>query len=150
MITRIDVKDRIQALELLSLQMQAYLVEADRIGFPDLPPLRDTLDALKESKETFYGYRVDDELAGAVGYTREDGNVTICRLMVSPSWFRRGYGRALLQFVESKEADATNFTVSTASRNEPAIRLYERFGYQPVEERKIAPELSLTLFRKGR
>ncbi|GIP41131.1 hypothetical protein J31TS4_44110 [Paenibacillus sp. J31TS4] len=148
MISPIPVEDRHAALELLSLQMQAYLVEAERIGFPDLPPLADTLDALQSSEEQFFGVRMDGELAGAIAYTREERLVTICRLMVSPRFFRRGIGRALLRFVEEKETGAAAFLVSTATANEPAVRLYEQAGYRKAEERPIAPGISLTYFRK--
>ena len=76
-------------------------------------------------------------------------------LAVDPPWRRRGVASALLTFVlEAAAAEgATRATLEVRRSNEPALRLYERFGFayagvrtayyrQPVED-------ALVLWRNG-
>ena len=113
MIQMLNVQDRDEATELLALQKLAYRKEADLIGSDQIPPLYETLEALQQSTETFYGYVLDGRLAGAISYKRERNLLDIYRMMVHPDYFRRGIARALLQFVERCEPDVIRMTVST-------------------------------------
>jgi len=76
-------------------------------------------------------------------------------LAVDPPWRRRGVASALLTFVlEAAAAEgATRATLEVRRSNEPALRLYERFGFayagvrtayyrQPIED-------ALVLWRNG-
>ncbi len=79
----------------------------------------------------------------------------INNLAVDPNWRRRGVGSALLVFVLGAAAaeGATRATLEVRRSNEPARRLYERFGFafagvrtgyyrEPVED-------ALVLWRNG-
>ena len=68
MIKRLNLNDINTVKDLLELQVASYIKEAEIIGFYDIPPLKDTVDSLKESKEIFYGYYVDNVLAGMISY----------------------------------------------------------------------------------
>lgn len=141
-------------LVLLSLQLASYRVEANLIGFDDIPPLKDGIQSIREAEETFYGFFIheNDErrLAGAISYSREGTIVTICRMMVHPNFFRRGTARSLLQhiLVEQQKNGATRFIVSTGSENLPAIRLYESFGFTVRRVFTVPPGVSLTTFER--
>jgi putative acetyltransferase len=52
--------------------------------------------------------------------------------MVSPSHRRRGIGRALLQAAAdwARDAGVTKLELHVFPHNEPAIKLYERFGFE--------------------
>jgi len=122
------------AEEVWALQHPAYRAEAALIGVSDLPPLRDTIQSLRECGETFLGYREDNgDLVGAVSYEQEEENelYTICRLMVHPDFHRQGIGRTLLQRLLHGEQvnQAITWTVTAEARNYPAIALYEGFGF---------------------
>ncbi|MGN7384513.1 GNAT family N-acetyltransferase [Paenibacillus sp. SAFN-117] len=146
MIERIRLTNNEEALRVLRLQMDSYLVEAKRIEYDDIPPLKDTIASLMESKERFYGYfpeGTDGELSGAIAYEREGQTVMICRLMVRSDRFRQGIGSALLRFIEQQEQECTSFFVTAAARNEPAIRLYTKHGYVEESRREVAPGLVL-------
>lgn len=52
------------------LQQAAYRVEAELIGWADLPPLRETARELMDSDETFIAYMEEGELAGALSYKK--------------------------------------------------------------------------------
>ncbi|MGO4500918.1 GNAT family N-acetyltransferase [Paenibacillus sp. 2RAB27] len=143
-----------EILTLLSLQIASYRVEAELIGFDDIPPLKDGIQSIREAKETFYGFFVDDHegrsLAGAISFEREGCIVTICRMMVHPNFFRRGIASSLLQHImkEQELAGAVLFIVSTGTANLPAIRLYERYGFILKRVFTVPPGVSLTTFER--
>jgi ribosomal protein S18 acetylase RimI-like enzyme len=133
------------------LQRASYAVEAELIGFDGIPPLRESLQELRDCGESFLG--VDDEtgLAGAVSWARlPDGTLDICRLMVHPRAHRRGVATALLDGLDRAEP-AGRAVVSTGTANYPALALYRRRGFTPVGTRRIAPAVSITILeRRGR
>lgn len=149
MIQKLNVQDRDETTELLALQKLAYRKEADLIGSDQIPLLHETLEALQQSTETFYGYFLDGRLAGAVSYKHEGDLLDIYRMMVHPDYFRRGIARALLQFVERCEPDVKRIIVSTGSLNAPARTLYEREGFRVTTEEEIVSRLWITHFEKS-
>jgi hypothetical protein len=82
MIKSIDFKDDRLVKELYELQRAAYLIEARLINFYDIPPLKETIDELTECDETFFGYFEENSLVGALSYTIDGQELTICRMMV--------------------------------------------------------------------
>ena len=54
MIKKIDITNPIFAKEVLNVQIPAYKVEAEIIDYYDIPPLRDTVETLQQSQETFF------------------------------------------------------------------------------------------------
>ncbi|MDF0725480.1 hypothetical protein PY093_01985 [Cytobacillus sp. S13-E01] len=51
---KIDITNPIFAKEVLNVQIPAYKVEAEIIDYYDIPPLRDTVETLQQSQETFF------------------------------------------------------------------------------------------------
>lgn len=143
MVERLSFETNEQALRLLQLQMAAYRVEAELIGFADIPPLKDTMDSIRASKETFYGYLEEGVLAGAIAYETEGDTVTISRMMVHPGYFRRSIAGKLLRHVFALESGAARYVVSTGVLNVPALKLYEGAGFQEHSRREIAPGIEL-------
>lgn len=143
-----------EILHLLALQIASYRVEAELIGFEDIPPLKDGIQSIREAEETFYGYYVEEEnerkLVGAISYSREGCVVTICRMMVHPHFFRRGIARALLEHILQKQENngVQLFIVSTGTANLPATRLYQSFGFTVKRVFTVPPGVSLTTFER--
>jgi ribosomal protein S18 acetylase RimI-like enzyme len=135
---------------LLDMQFLAYRVEADLIGFDDIPPLKDTISSLQSSNETFYGYFQGAELSGAISYTRQVDEVTICRLIVHPQHFRRGIGNALVGRVLGVELNVSKFIVTTGQKNIPAVQLYQNFGFVETGTTEISSGVFLSQFEKSK
>lgn len=148
LIQSIAIKNIDIAQKIWILQQAAYRVEAQIIGWNDLPPLRETVADLMNSGETFACYVEAGELAGVISFKREDGIVDIHRMMVHPDHFRKGIARKLLQHVEATQKDWQRIIVSTGALNEPAAQLYVRHGFVLVEEKEVAPGLKLSFFEK--
>lgn len=124
--------DRAVADRVLAIQRAAYRVEADLVGYDTIPPLTESLAELRARPLIFLGARCDEVLAGVLGYARGGDTVDIDRLAVDPAFFRRGLAGRLLRELFVRERDAGRFLVSTGLGNDPAVRLYERFGFEVV------------------
>jgi ribosomal protein S18 acetylase RimI-like enzyme len=148
MILRIDITQEADALKVLQLQYQSYRIEAEMIGFDELPPLMETLADLQQSRETFYGYYEQNELYGVISYKHHQGIADIHRLMVHPDHFRKGIAKKLLNNLEMIEKGVESLVVSTGSDNTPAIDLYKKSGFEVINEKVITQGLRLRFFKK--
>ncbi len=147
MIQRLTLHEEI-ANSVVELQNASYKVEAELLGFHDLPPLKDTVTSLRQSEETFYGYYLDDVLVGVISFVVTERVLDIHRLAVHPMFFRQGIAARLLTYVETLEGDMDRITVCTGSANLPATTLYQKHGYQKIRDRKVSQGLHLTEFEK--
>ena len=136
-VAELDLGDDATLERLVALQRAGYAVEAELIGAPELPPMRETPAELRACGETFLGADEDGALLGAISFKRAGGTVDIHRLVVDPGAFRRGVATALLDALEARERGATHWTVGTGAANAPARALYERRGFTATEERVV-------------
>jgi Acetyltransferase (GNAT) family len=90
---RLDVTNPEIASAVLDLQRRAYAVEAELIGSDELPPLRESLEELQRSGETFLGAYLGGVLVGAISWRLLDDVLDLHRLVVDPSRHRAGLGR---------------------------------------------------------
>ncbi|WP_054957395.1 GNAT family N-acetyltransferase [Paenibacillus dakarensis] len=141
----LDVRDTVQ--QIWALQHMAYPIEAQLIGLKELPPLMDTFETISTCGETFYGEISEDgELVGVIAVEPEENQVTISRMMVHPGHFRKGVAANLIQYVLETHSSSRLFIVSTGTKNVPAVTLYKKFGFKPVEAYEVAPGTELTEF----
>lgn len=134
--------------DLYEMQKTSYLVEAKLINFYELPPLVETFEQLVNCGESFLGYFEDEEVVGAISYTVENGELTICRMMIHPDHFRKGIAGKLLDALEEKAALSQLIKVSTGKDNEPAKNLYLKNGFNWIKDIEVVPGLYISLFEK--
>jgi hypothetical protein len=120
MIKRIDFQDIHLTKKLFELQRASYHVEAELIGFFDLPPLKESFEEFQRCDETFLGYFYEDELTGALSFTTDGEELTICRMVVHPNHFCKGIAQMLLYDLEENNPESTILKVSTGKDNFPA------------------------------
>ncbi|MNP17721.1 Acetyltransferase (GNAT) family protein [compost metagenome] len=150
MIVRLSLKDEDMLHQLWRLQQVAYRLEAEKIGFKEIPPLLDTVETLSQCDEAFFGEVDEDgELQGAIAIKSETtGTMTITRMMVQPGQFRKGIAKGLIQYILDLHVEVPLFIVSTGTRNNPAFTLYLKVGFVPFDTYEIAPGVELTTFHK--
>lgn len=144
-VEQLDLSEGSTAAEVLAIQRAAYRIEADLIGYEEIPPLREGLDQLVAHPLNWLGIRSSDgAVVAALGFVRTAGRVDIDRLMVAPACFGRGMARALIGAL----GDEVKITVSTGTANTPARRLYESSGFTDVGDEMVEPGLSITHFER--
>jgi ribosomal protein S18 acetylase RimI-like enzyme len=134
--------------DLVRLQRASYRVEADLIGFEDLPPLSETHEELAAVEESFLGAYEGERLLGAIAFFRHPTWVDIYRLVVDPSAFRRGIATRLLDALDERHGDAEYMTVATAEANGPAIALYRRRGFEVAGHSTVSPGIRIVRFER--
>ena len=117
------------AIQIHAMMQAAYTLEAERIGCAEFPPLRESVEELRQSSDSFLVFQQSGRIIGGLSFQRGTDTVAITRLFVSPGHLRQGIATALLSELESRLVPMTRLTVSTAATNTPAISLYQRFGF---------------------
>jgi GNAT superfamily N-acetyltransferase len=125
----LDHRTQAVAEQIVEVQQAGYRVEAELTGYDGMPGLHQDAAAVMALPITILGARDGDRLVGILGYERHGDLVDVDRLAVHPDHFRRGIGGALLQALDTHEADARRFEVMTSTGNTPATSLYLRAGY---------------------
>jgi ribosomal protein S18 acetylase RimI-like enzyme len=153
-IERLHFTNQHDVLEFLSVQMAAFIVEANIIGYLEQPPYMENQMDLLTSHEVFWGYYVhagdQKKLAGAISYCSDLKIAKIMRLVVDPSYFRRGIGKALMTYViqQLEELGYHEVQVIAASQNIPAIQLYTSFAFSPEDTIMLHQGIPLLVFKK--
>ena len=111
------------------LQREAYEIEATLIGSRNIPPLQESIEKLKNAEETFLGYFNESHLVGFIAVEEEAPHLRISRLVVSPRHFKKGIGKALVQYVLDNKPKEQIVIVSTGEANYPARHLYEKLEF---------------------
>lgn len=142
----ISLNDIIECAEVLDLQRKSYKVEADLIGTDQIPPLKETFAELQDCGETFIGCYIEGRLAGAISFKKAERVIDIHRMMVHPDFFRKGIAGMLLSQLERIEC--SKMIVSTGAANTPAVRLYEKFGFERQRDSVVGDGLVIANFEK--
>lgn len=116
------------AAQLHVLLQRAYHVEAELIKNQHFPPLKRSLNTLRQTNTYFYGLWLQDSLGAAIELEQLENRLSICGFAVMPSCFRRGYGKCLLHEILRRYSRQL-ITVQTAQANVPAINLYQKLGF---------------------
>ncbi|MDQ0859244.1 N-acetyltransferase [Bacillus sp. V2I10] len=149
MIKHLNHKEYSTAEKILRIQIPAYQIEADLIGFRDIPQLKETAKDIADSEETFIGCIIDNEIRGVLSYERDAETLNICRLVIHPNYFRLGIASTLLDYF-LKQNTNNRVKVSTGTKNIPAITLYQSFKFMKTGEIEVAPGVSITVLEKWR
>jgi len=131
------------AAQIHAMAQVAYTLEAERIGCADFPPLRESLEELRQSSDSFLVFQQSGSIIGGLSFHRSTDAVAITRLIVSSGHLRQGIATALLSELETRLFPMTRLTVSTAAANTPAISLYKRFGFTTDSASTSAEGISL-------
>lgn len=149
MIKKLDLKNIEAAEQVLEIQLASYKIEADIIGFYDIPTLKDSVYSLKACDEIFYGYYLEGRLAGIISYKIFDNILDIHRVAVHPDFFRRGIAEELISFAEKVDSNIKKIIVCTGKDNLPAVKLYVKNGFQKKKDIEADKNFYLTEFEKA-
>ncbi|MDF2948883.1 MAG: GCN5-related N-acetyltransferase [Sedimentibacter sp.] len=148
MIKKLDLKDIETVKCILELQIASYKIEAELMGYYEIPPLKDTVDSLEACDEVFYGYSVNGLLAGIISYKISKNVLDIHRVAINPTYFRMGIAGKLINYVEELEYSINKAIVCTGKENLPAVNLYLKNGYTKKKDIEVSRGIYLTEFEK--
>ena len=80
---------------------------------------------------------VDGQPAGRLYVSREDDEIRIVDIALLPEFCNRGIGTTLLRGLQSEAAAAGKPLRIHVERFNPALRLYERLGFRPIEDKGV-------------
>ena len=126
--TNLEIARRIR-----SVFQASYKVEADLLGAKDFPPLKRPIERFVNTATQFYGYIIDGELAGVVEMESTPEVTDVNSLVVHPRFFRKGVGKALMEYVIQTFA-SERYIVETGVENGPATKLYLKLGFREVDQ----------------
>ncbi|MFB7781992.1 GNAT family N-acetyltransferase [Streptomyces vinaceus] len=153
LLRELDLTDDATAASVHAVGRRAYAVEADLIGFSEIPTLRETLQELRAQPLRWAGALTDDgQLAAFVAWQQpaSDDDVDVHRVCVDPPWFREGLASKLFAHLLTAWTPSADVLVSTGADNLPAVALYERLGFSRVGTSHPAPGLRMAEFRLKR
>jgi ribosomal protein S18 acetylase RimI-like enzyme len=142
--------DPADAEAIFALQRLAYQSEARRYDDWSIPPLVETLEAVRAHIEQHTVLKAVDgaTIVGSVRGVVTDGVCEVQRLIVHPDRQRRGIGSALLTAIEGRFAGIATFELFTGDRSVENLHLYERHGYRRFKTEPVSPAVSLVFLRK--
>lgn len=143
-----NVKLEVTAREVLHIQLPAYQIEAELINFHEIPPLKDTVEAIMASREQFFGYYIENQLTGFISFEETETEIDICRMVVHPNFFRIGIAKKLVQYVLHTIKGPKKLTVMTGEKNYPAKSLYLSLGFIEVKTVEVADGIYLSGFER--
>ncbi len=135
---------------ILELQYLAYQSEAKLFNDTDIPPLKQTLQEIKEEYQRGSILKVldeNDKIIGSVRAYEDNKSVYIGKLIVHPDWQKKGIGTKLLLEVENIYP-IKRYELFTSTRSENNIKLYKRLGYKIFKEESITSELCFVYLEK--
>jgi ribosomal protein S18 acetylase RimI-like enzyme len=133
MIVKINNKGNKIAEEIRAIFQVSYTVEAEMLKAVDFPPLKRTVSQFLNSNSEFYAYYLIKNIAGVIEIENDKNLTHIQSLVVYPKYFRNGIGSKLVQFI-LETYKSRIFTVETGIDNQPAIKLYNRFGFKEQKQ----------------
>ncbi|MBD1371101.1 GNAT family N-acetyltransferase [Hazenella sp. IB182357] len=145
-ITLLNHQNRAVAQQIRDVQIVSYRVEAKWIQFDHIPYLKESINHIQNCSEVFIGCMKESTLAGVLSFEIQNHILCIHRLVVHPTYFRKGIGQSLLAYV--CEQEALHYEVQTGTRNTPAIRLYQSMGFHITGEKTVAKDLKMSLLRR--
>lgn len=121
---------------LLIREMEACDVEAaSRIeseAFSMPWSARDFLEMVEADYADYYVAQLDDEIVGCCGIRNIAGEGEITNVVVAAEYRKNGIATKMLEYMlkKAKEKGIGDCTLEVRVSNQPAIRLYERFGFK--------------------
>lgn len=92
---------------------------------------------INEDISVVYVYEINDLLVGFLHATRLYETVDIINVVVDPAYRNKGVASNLIDtMITELDKNVELITLEVATKNEAAINLYKKFGFEIINERK--------------
>lgn len=136
--------------EILTLQKECYISEAEIINDFNIPPLKQTIDSIKDE----YNYSVilkavlNHEIIGSVRGYKKDNTCYIGKVIVKPQHQNKGLGKKLLSSIEDYFSGCEFYELFTGFKSEKNLYIYIKAGYKEFKREKISDKLTMVFLHK--
>ena len=112
-----------------------------KVAKKDFPRIYELGKLLHENYENLYNLEelTKEEQGNVVGflmYTDLDGMIDIMDIVVDNSYRRQKIGSLLMDEMITNSKEDSKFYLEVNVKNEPAIQMYEKFGFKKIHTRK--------------
>jgi len=146
-ITKAEFSDLEQILE---LQYLAYQSEAILYNDFSIPPLKQTVEEIRQEFENTVFLKATDESGNILGSVRaytDDDTTYIGKLIVNPNRQKQGVGTKLMLAIEH-QCPSARYELFTGEKSMGNLRLYERLGYSKFREHTLTDKLTIIYMEK--
>lgn len=136
--------------EILALQKLAYQSEAELCNDYSIPPLKQSLESIKEdfSKMIILKAVEEGKIIGSVRAFEENEVCHIGRLIVHPTCQNKGIGKLLVHHIEDCFSTCKKYSLFTGNKSVKNLSFYGKLGYRSVKEEEINEKLTLVYLEK--
>lgn len=92
--------------------------------------------SLLTSTTSFYGIFAGQELVCVASILQSIDDINLLDIATKNEYKRKGYAKHMLNFLLGLKKDNQTFSLEVKSKNLPAIKLYESFGFKTLNIRK--------------
>jgi GNAT superfamily N-acetyltransferase len=138
------------AAAILALQKAAYHSEAEQYGDFTIPPLVQTLEAMRDDLRTqvvVKAVRDGHIVASARAYQR-DGTAFIGRVIVIPAMQGQGLGKRIMGAIEAEFPAVRRFELFTGHLSTRNLHFYRSLGYVEFKTVAVHTRLSFVYLEK--
>jgi GNAT superfamily N-acetyltransferase len=137
--------------EILQLQKDCYLPEAEIYKEYNIPPLVQDLKSLEHEfkKSVILKGIADGKIIASVRGFSKDGTCYIGRLIVHEDYQNKGIGKLLMNSIESIFRDCSGFELFTGFKSQKNLYLYNKLGYKEFKREKISDNLTFVYLEKN-
>jgi ribosomal protein S18 acetylase RimI-like enzyme/catechol 2,3-dioxygenase-like lactoylglutathione lyase family enzyme len=122
--------------QILYLQKCCYLLEAEIYNDYTIPPLKQTLDEIKNDFNNQVILKLENKgnIIGSVRAYQENNTCYIGRLIVDKNYQNKGLGKLLLNAIEKEFVATPRYELFTGAKSIKNLHLYHKMGYREFKE----------------
>jgi ribosomal protein S18 acetylase RimI-like enzyme len=137
---------------ILQLQKDCYMTEAKIHNNYNIPPLNQDLKSIENdfNKMTILKGEIDGQIIASVRGFSENGTCYIGRLIVKNEFQNKGFGKLLMDSIESIFKECNRFELFTGFKSQKNLYLYNKLGYNEFKREVINDKLTLIYLEKKR
>lgn len=139
--------------QILELQKECYLSEAELYNQYNIPPLTQTLESLNEEFDKgwlFLKVPHDGKIIATGRGRLVDGTAHIAKLAVKKEYQNQKLGQMMLHDLETRLVNCTRYELFTGHKSDRNLYLYRKKGYVEFKRQVINDNLTLVYLEKIR
>ena len=142
--------DLSHAEEILVLQKEAYLSEAEIYQDFQIPPLQQTVEEIRQEiqSQTILAAIINEQIVGSVRAYLQEDTCYIGKLIVNPDYQNHGLGKQLLGAIEAEFTHCKRYELFTGHLSLKNLYLYQKTGYRIIRQDPVNQSLTMIFLEK--